>query len=547
MCEHVLSGLGAGMRAVGSLMLAMVVAASLPAAGAPPGDNRDATAVSGRWIAAVRDQRVDEHQELRAAAVDTTAAPRRTAVTVGDIVGDVPTARGDMTRTRIRYRDPFITLSARVRRLGKTTSPSWRDGDTALVWLLSSNRRSEDYVAVLFNDGRDRLVAEVLAPSGERVCHGAAKRRRNTLSLRIHRACVLDAERLAYSVGMLYDLDPRSPSDDSMTVDVSPDSTAWSPVAQRPLLKTVLTAEVIPRVPTYGEDFVVRAKLTPRYGGDIGERTIRRAWRREGSAEWFTLDELTTTHETVEFTRRAEVPEEYRIHFDGLPDWTSSRSRILRFPIAKSLYASHQPADVGVGHATRVAGRVEPYGGDDLVDLQERIGGTWTTVETYPVRDDGFFAFDIVATASGTFTYRIKSRAADGYVAGVSDDFDLVVYDATITAVEPSDPERELRDLNSEFITVLNSGVVPLNLYYWQPQANLADGVWRLARDDTHLLLAPGESIQVHTGSGEHRPGHAYLQRPAPLWPAAGVARLYDDNDDLISELVYGVGGTQRG
>ncbi len=102
-----------------------------------------------------------------------------------------------------------------------------------------------------------------------------------------------------------------------------------------------------------------------------------------------------------------------------------------------------------------------------------------------------------------------------------------------VTADAPGD-DRET--LDEETVTVVNSRDEAVTLSGWTLRDE-ADHVYRFPEGTT---LEPGESLVVHTGTGEDGDGHHYWGRSSPVWNDAGdTATLADETGTVVVERSY--------
>jgi len=119
---------------------------------------------------------------------------------------------------------------------------------------------------------------------------------------------------------------------------------------------------------------------------------------------------------------------------------------------------------------------------------------------------------------------------ADGTPAPTPAPDDLTLR---VTADAPGD-DRE--NLDGETVTVVNGRDEAVNLSGWTLRDE-ADHVYRFPEGTT---LGPGESLVVHTGSGEDGDGDYYWGRSSPVWNNAGdTATLADESGTVVAERSY--------
>ncbi len=340
---------------------------------------------------------------------------------------------------------------------------------------------------------------------------------------------------------MIYDTKPYD-DDNKLQFDLAPRYRFSRPV-RRPQLSTVLrwgARNNRIRVPYGTTDTMLRGVLTSRLGGVDNPRVIIDA-RRSASEPWRARGRASTDYYNAggvywRWEAPATASMQFRMRYGGTRAYKPSRSAALHVDVSMNVTATMQRSGVARGNSVSVTGRVAPAQPGSAVALQRRMGSSWKTVTTGTVLPGGSYSLSTTPRSSGDLVYRVRHGGDALRVPGYSRPMTLRVYSAAITRVVPSTPQRELNDLNSEYVIVKNTGRVPVSLAGWFIEANLADWSSLPTAD-----LAPGQSVRVHSGAGRSRSGHVYLNRRVPMWPAAGVARLYDEHEDVVHERRYGM------
>ncbi len=102
-----------------------------------------------------------------------------------------------------------------------------------------------------------------------------------------------------------------------------------------------------------------------------------------------------------------------------------------------------------------------------------------------------------------------------------------------VTADAPGDDREQP---NGETVTVVNGRDETVTLSGW----TLRDEAGHGYRFPDGTALGPGESLVVHTGSGEGGDGDYYWGRSQPVWNNAGdTATLADDEGTVVAERSY--------
>lgn len=145
--------------------------------------------------------------------------------------------------------------------------------------------------------------------------------------------------------------------------------------------------------------------------------------------------------------------------------------------------------------------------------------------------------------AQGLWSCGIVTPGADGIPTRVSYTPDRAADTGglRVVRVRPNPPGRDAAALADETVTIRNTGSTTIDLAAW----TLSDAAGhRLALDGATAedrRLQPGEDLVVHTGAGQPRPGHRYLDAPNPVWDDDGDrVRLVTDGGDRSVVLAYG-------
>jgi competence protein ComEC len=121
--------------------------------------------------------------------------------------------------------------------------------------------------------------------------------------------------------------------------------------------------------------------------------------------------------------------------------------------------------------------------------------------------------------------------AADGGEMGSSGSASLRVVDVHADAAGDEDA-----NLNDEYVVFRNAGERTLDLSGWTV-GDEADHRYAFPEGTT---LAPGETLTLHTGSGENGNGHYYWNAGRPIWNNAGdTVFVRTAEGELVLEVTY--------
>lgn len=458
---------------------------------------------------------------------------------VVDRRGDVPVAAGDLLATTMRYATRSVRFTATLRNAGSYKSANWQRGETFLLWYIDINRGgSNEYAAVVFNDGRDRLRGMIVDQWGYRKCGASARQRGDVFILKAHHRCIGSPRYVRFQALMRYDRSVADTSQRSVTADRAPNGMGWSRVVRIPPQPVKVTIERPERgalhLPYGTQGFIV---------GDVAflySETLS-LWRRyHGSRRWERVAVGKDQSGGVAFQVEAKRSADYQVRYAGSRWYAPSRSRIV--PVYARMVVTHDhapwPTKYPRGSVLALNGRVRPPNPGGKVWLQRQTPNGWVSEASAVINDENAYALRTTLRTSGEFRFRVIASGTGPVRSGVSAAFDVAVYSARITKVEPSDALSEVSDLNSEYIAVVNNGRVPIDLFQWMVDANLVQSA-RIPYGNVHTRLDPGDGVRIHSGRGEAAPGHLYLGRSTPMWPPVGIARLFNDHGVLMSRYDY--------
>lgn len=104
----------------------------------------------------------------------------------------------------------------------------------------------------------------------------------------------------------------------------------------------------------------------------------------------------------------------------------------------------------------------------------------------------------------------------------------------------PGEDTGSNSSLNKEYVVLTNTGTRAVNLTEWI----LMNGAHHHYRFGSFKLKA-GQSVTIHTGSGNNRAKHLYQESPDYLWDNDGdTAKLHMDNGAQVDSCSYPAGGT---
>jgi hypothetical protein len=430
----------------------------------------------------------------------------------------------------------MVTVRTKLRNAGSFKTRSWQRGDTSMVfWIDTDGDDYDDYSATIFNNGSDRLVALTYA-SSRATCQLNARKKGDVFTLRFRPRCIEEPWKLRFQAAMFYDRDADEDTAKSLQVDLAPEGWNWSPWIRREPRPTSTVIIAATDKTSYRESAVIVARATSPYPY-FYSRMLDLYRRRRGATQWERVASQEEDGGLVRFERPVSRPVEFQVRHRGDGSFQPSRSRVafvdVGMAVSHSAVHDYQPLGSTIG----VRGRVRPAHPGARIAMQRRTSTGWLTVASGKVNDRSRYALSTTPERSRQYTYRVRV-AGDGVRSpGESADIPVGIYQAKIADVEPSDPVSEAENLNTEYIAIRNNGAVPIDLRYWKVTADVLPVD---ITDAGFTELQPGDQVRVHTGEGTPRAGHLYLGRTAPLWPAAGVARLHDALGNPMDELVYG-------
>lgn len=464
------------------------------------------------------------------------------SASVTDKRGDVPTARGDLVRAGLRYGESRIRLRGELRDAGSYKTANWQRGDTVLVWFLDIDGDTyDDHVVSVFNNGRDELKGAVYSRSSAEVqCRPTPSKRGDVFTLRFRHGCVGSPERVRFQAVMLYDRNVSDTSGKSVTTDRAPGGLGWSAWSKQPPQPArIVYATRPPASVAFGRSVSIAAT----FASDTWTTRRLSLYRRyEGSQRWERIDSAVTPSYsgTVYFNTTVRRPSAFQVRSAGDEQWKPSRSRTANVDVRMAITRDAVPSRAQLGDRVRVSGRVRPANPGGRVVLQKKTADGWVAVKAGKLSPESTFSLVTTPKTSRRHTFRVRTAGDGVRSAGRTPGFKVAIYDVRIRAVQPSDAVAEAQNLNSEYVSIINRGGVPISIADWLVEANLTTAATIPVEYTSYGRLQPGDGVRVHTGSGTPRAGHLYLGLATPMWPPAGVARLYTPRDKLVDELQYG-------
>ena len=475
---------------------------------------------------------------LAVPAAPAGAGTSRYRVAVTDRAGDVANPRGDIVKARMRYGVDAVKFTAVLRNADSYKSANWQHGDTSMLFFLDANRSNdlEDYAVAIWNNRRDKLVATVFnSDDGEVLCRRKAEQRGDAFSARIPHPCLYSPVRLRFQLAMWYDRSVSNTSDSSVSLDTAPAS-SWTDWARRPPQPAHIKLSRPVRKAPYGTTVTLFGTFT---SDTYNARRLSLFRRLKGTDRWTRVDSGYTSqyYGTISFDVVVRRSADYQLRFGGNELWQSSRSRVRTVRATMAIATNELPSTRALGSRVRATGRVTPANPGGLTYLQRRTSDGWKNVARTKLTQESTFSVGVTPKASDRYRYRVRTVGDGKRRAGVTPSFSVAVYDARIRKVEASDPASELQNLNSEYISVVNTGRVRLSLSdWWVGNVNIGATI---PNEGAFSELRPGDGVRIHTGEGAVRIGHLYLYQDAPMWPPAGVARLRDARNFLVHERQY--------
>lgn len=473
------------------------------------------------------------------------ATTDRSFVRLTDRTGEVRNPRGDLRWVSARFTERQLVFKAGLKKYQHWKSVNWRRGITTMLWELDLDGDNyTDYSAELANSGKNKWVARLIDVNARRiVCRGRSSQDRRTLTLRLPwPRCLRNVTSFRVGGTMLYDTKPYD-RNNRLQVDLAPPR-RFSRAVRRPRLSTWLRWNATDnriRVPYGATSTSLHGALRSRLGlveyqpVTLDSRlSANQAWspRRTGTTSQYPGGNVSWF-----WGETATRSMQFRMRYGGTRTLHPSVSPVLHLDVTMLVTATTTTSGMALGQPFTVRGTVKPVEPGTAVQLQQRTATGWKTVSTGTVLLDGGYSLSTTPQTTGDLVYRVRHGGDSLRVAGYSAPVGVRVYTAAITHVEPSTPEQEISDLNTEYVIVKNTGRVAVSLAGWYVEANAVD--WAQVRG-AETQLAPGASVRIHTGAGTNRSGHVYLNRTVPLWPPGGIARLYDEHNDLVHEYQYG-------
>lgn len=477
--------------------------------------------------------------QVQTSAFETSSVTAHGAF-VRDAIRDVPDARGDIVSSSVRYGTRSLNFRMELRNAGSFKTAPWQYGDTMLGWWLETTGDSrEDYAVVVFNDGRDRLLARTVNAhdATTTLCWGRLRKDGDVVRVRIPHRCISSPYKARMSSLIWYDPDVEREAYDTANTDYAPPKRQqWTGTFRRPPQPTRVIWPSLPSTSTvYGEQNYFIARL--RSAQPSGRRlTLHR--RFKGSQRWVKVDAASTLYGgSADFTATMRRPAYWQVRSAGNRLWQPSRSKPVLVNVGVAVSTDYVESPMPLRGNLNVGGRVWPAKSGTRVWLQRKTTRGWVNDGAAYTTAEGAYTIRTRPRRSGRILYRVKS-AGDGVRTGrAAQSFVVDVYTAKIGGVHPSDTVAETTNLNSEWVTVVNNGRLPVDLQgWWVGNINIGATV----PYSQYSLLRPGEGVRIHTGDGTARSGHLYLGVEIPLWPPTGRARMYDTDDVLMHERDYG-------
>ncbi|MFB6170475.1 MAG: lamin tail domain-containing protein [Haloarculaceae archaeon] len=111
------------------------------------------------------------------------------------------------------------------------------------------------------------------------------------------------------------------------------------------------------------------------------------------------------------------------------------------------------------------------------------------------------------------------------------DDRDTIHHsDLVVEEVRENPPGRDDRHLDREYVTFENAGTDALTLSGWAVE-NEGGETFTFPED---TVLAPGDRITLHSGSGENTESDVFWGADHPLWRNAGDTVTVRDADGVV-------------
>jgi lamin tail-like protein/NHL repeat-containing protein len=231
---------------------------------------------------------------------------------------------------------------------------------------------------------------------------------------------------------------------------------------------------------------------------------------------------------------------DYRIRYLGGACSGSATSGIGTVAVRPTLTGGLTASSVLLGGSANFTGTISPSQYGQPIYLQQLVNGnSWRNIATAGLWGSGSsYNFLIRPKVSGRSWYRVfKPADADNAGAFTPGAQQLSAVRVVIAGIlsDPPGSNDDLR-LNEEYLTLKNTGSVPVDLYKWRLYGTVKNKYQTLP----HYTLNPGASVRCHSGAGTSSAGHLYLNRAGGYWHNKhDTAHLFDPRGYLASSFRY--------
>lgn len=306
-----------------------------------------------------------------------------------------------------------------------------------------------------------------------------------------------------------------------------------TPVAAK--IETRLEASALPSVVTAGNSVSITGQLfNATTGAPIADESVTMVSRpadSQGDLGWQTASVASTDADgKAVFSLTPSENTQVKLEHSGSQFIASTATVTVQVRPGVSIEVADDSIRLGKGVA--ITGKVTPANAGQKAMLHYNGSGSWRKIQSTTLARDGSYSFGTGPSFSGVHGYRVFVPADANRAEDMSQQINVRVHDAAITAVRYDPAGDDLRNLNGEQATVRNTGGVTINLAGWR----LRNRSWLPA-----YQLVPGARVVIHSGAGKTGAGHVYLNSTFEVWPnkPGTVARLYDDDNALVSSFTY--------
>ena len=170
-----------------------------------------------------------------------------------------------------------------------------------------------------------------------------------------------------------------------------------------------------------GQSFTLSATLEAA-GSPVSGESVTLLWQRIGRSGWEQgPDQVTGQAGRVSWSQRTPESRRYRVIFEGTPAYTASASAVRKVRMKPVVTASAVRDWVRPDGTVKVKARVRPAFDGELVSLQRRVNGKWSTVKRKQQGGKGRVEFTVGGRSQyGLDRYRVVVDARDHHLPATS-------------------------------------------------------------------------------------------------------------------------------